>query len=665
MTQRRSRSDIIQILLSTQPWAEVLVDAMDSVTRERYLSRKKALDLYIAGETIESIHKLTSVNAKDIHRLIKRCTRLSPNGIAFGYRGLIPNLAISGYVRSAPVKSQLPEVKSGYAGALTQLFSQYPGLQTFLDDKILKKGKRHNIQEHAIKAQALHRHFIDYLKRLKHPQDAWPFNTTYQGYRSIATYLNDRIGMNFDAAISVRGSEHAKAHLSVGNGKDPILNLNQVLSAVEIDSHKIDANFVIGVQNPEGLISYVPLKRINILALVDRSSTAVLWYLVVYSSEVSATDVVRLITESLREVLPIPENNLLGLIMPADGGFPAEKIIEMRHALPSVLMPDNALSNLAGAVSQELRKELGFSICYGAPGHFEIRPNVERTFRNIAQAIFQRFPSTTGSKPTDGRKSVEIAIKLEMESDALEEMVHYHFGRHNSLKTEGLSFLSPLEYLRQKLSADEGHIINRILPAHKINSITHYRLIRKVKVRCYKEKGVRPFINFDRVRYSNDVLRNSVWLKNKEILIHIDEQDLRVVYAYFPDGSVIGPLRAAGLWGITRHSRKTRQSINKLRSQRLLQLLESEDPVIRYLEYQAQLIAASKAGKKSAAASELKRVRAEVEKGSSASVVATTSVLDDKVKLIESAKETVDVIEPLQMLIPTLMPDLKKILNRS
>lgn len=664
MTQRRSRSDIIQTMLTTQPWAEVLVEAMDAVTRERYLNRKKAIDLYVAGDAVESIHKLTSINAKDIHRLIKRCTRLSPDGIVFGYRGLIPNLAIAGYVRSAPVKSQLPEAKFGYAGALTQLFSQCPGLQEYLNDKILKKGSRNNIHEHAIKAQALHRHFIDYLKKSNHPQDAWPFNTTHQGYRSIATYLKDRIEMNFDAAISARGTEHAKAHLNVSNGKDAFLSLNEVLSVVEIDSHKVDAHFVVGVQNPEGLISYVPLKRINILALVERSSTSVLWYLVVYSSEVTAADVVRLITESLREALPIPENNLLGLIMPADGGFPAEKIIEMRHALPSVLMPDNALSNLAGVVSQELRKELGFSICFGAPGHFEIRPNIERTFRNISQAIFQRFPSTTGSTPADGQKGAETAIKLEMESDALEEMVHYHFGRHNALKTEGLSFLSPLEYLRQRLSADEGHIINRVLPAHKIHSVTHYRLIRQVTVRCYKDKGIRPFINLDRVRYSNDVLRNSFWLNGQKILIHIDEQDLRVVNAYFQDGTVIGPLRAAGLWGKTRHSRKTRQAINKLRSQRQLQLLESEDPVMKYLEYQAQLISASKAGKKSAAASELKRVRVEVEKGSSSSVVDAPSSLNSEVELVEFAHETVKVSEPLQTLIPTRMPDLKKFLNR-
>jgi hypothetical protein len=85
---------------------------------------------------------------------------------------------------------------------------------------------------------------------------------------------------------------------------------------------------------------------------------------------------------------------------------------------------------------------------------------------------------------------------------------------------------------------------------------------------------------------------------------------------------------------------------------------------MRYLEYQAQLIAASKAGKKSAAASELKRVRVEVEKGSSDSVMDTTLVLENKVELVELANETVDVIEPLQTLIPTLMPDLKKILNR-
>ncbi len=665
MRQRKSRSDIVQYLLATQPWAEVLLEAMEPKTREKYLSRKKALDLYVEGEPLATIYQLTGITSQGIHRLITRCMKLSPEGIVFGYRALIPNLSILGYVRTAPVESKLPESKSGYAGALHQLFRRCPGLEDHLNDKILKRGKRQGIHEHAIKAQALHRSFIDYLKRCDYPRDAWPFNTTYLGYRSIAKYLSDYIATNFDSAVIVRGDEHAKAHLSVSNGVDPILLINQILSVVEVDSYKIDAHFVIGVRSLEDLVVYVPMKRINVLALVERASTAVLWYLVVYSSEVCAADVVRLITESLREVLPAPVNHTLGLIMPDGGGFPAEKIPEMRHALPTVIMPDNALSNLAGAISQDLRKELGFSLCYGAPGHFEIRPNVERTFRNMALSIFQRFPNTTGSKPKEGRDSVKIAIRLKMVADELEEMVHYHFGRHNALKTEGLNFLSPMDYLRQKLLANEGHLINRVLPIHKVDKVTHYRLVREVTVRCYIDKGVRPFITIDRVRYSNPVLRDSAWLNGKKIFVHIDEQDLRIVQAYFPDGSPIGPLRAAGKWGVTRHSAKTRKAINKLRSERLLQLLDSDDPVLKYLEYKNQEIAASKSGKKSAVASELKRVQIEVEKGKSSLTVDVAPELTNDDEVVVFAGETEKVSVPLQTLIPTLMPDLKKLLNRS
>lgn len=107
----------------------------------------------------------------------------------------------------------------------------------------------------------------------------------------------------------------------------------------------------------------------------------------------------------------------------------------------------------------------------------------------------------------------------------------------------------------------------------------------KVKVKCYPDRGVRPYIQLDRVRYSNDVLRKSPWLKNTEISIEVDEQDMRVVRAYFPDGEPIGMLQAAGKWSVTKHSRKTRKAINQLKADRAFTISELDDPVEQYLKY--------------------------------------------------------------------------------
>jgi hypothetical protein len=471
--------------------------------------------------------------------------------------------------------------------------------------------------------------------------------------------------------IVTTGTQAAKAHLSLGAGLEPLLTLNDLMSGVEIDSHKIDANFVVGINNAEGLKTFIVLKRLNVLALVERASTAVLWYLVVYSPEVSALDVVRLITESIRAVLPKPENNLLGLNLDEDAGFPGEKIPAMKHALPDVLMPDNALANLANAVSHELRKELGFSICYGAPGHFEIRPNVERTFKNLTASIFQRFPNTTGSKPSDNPGGAKLAIKYEMEADVLEELVCFHFARHNITMSEGISFLTPMEYIRQKLELANGNFMPRTLLFHKIDKLTHYRTTKKVKVKCYPDRGVKPFIQLDRVRYSNDILRASPWLKDVEIIIHIDEQDMRIVQAFLMTGESLGILKASGLWGRTKHGRKTRQAINKLCAMKLLQFFESDDPVQKYMEYIAAQSLKTQPGStstkhNSTLGTELNRVRAEINDEEKVFEYAQTDDYFDspKERFVKQVCSSQLPTGQHNSLMPSTMLDLKKLLNR-
>lgn len=587
MKIRRHRSQIEHSVRVTMPWDEVFVGDMRSADRDIFQRRISAIDLYVNGAPQAEILLKTKIKTSDLHRLMNRCVSIAEDGLVWGARALIPHYRIKEYQREAPVKPKLPEQKGGYAGVMGGILRRYPDLQTDLAKKILKLGKNPDLLEFRMKPQTLHRIFLDELKIVGHPSTEWPFNTKYQGGRTISEFMKQVLDLNFDKQVEIYHEQGAKAHLSVGNGSEATIRVNQVYEAWEVDSHKVDAEFSIGVRNADGLMSYINLKRINILALVDRASTAVVWFLVVYSSEVSATDVVRLITESLRDTLPAPVKDLLGMQIKGDAGFPSEKIPELQHALPGILMPDNALSNLAAPVSMDLRRRLGFYLNYGPPGHFECRPNVEHTFKNIAEGIFQRMPNTTGSNPMEGRagKSAEIARKYQIEAEVVEELAYHHFAQHNALQSEGIGYLTPLEFIRQKLNLLNQHFIPRRLLRSQVTEILNYRIVRKVKVKCYPKRGIRPYVQLDRVRYSNAILKKTPWLKDSTISVEIDEQDYRTVKAYFPDGAPIGVLTASGKWSRTKHSRKTRVAINRLRSLRTLTITESDDPVEYYLKY--------------------------------------------------------------------------------
>ncbi|MEX0297271.1 hypothetical protein AAH995_28890 [Pseudomonas putida] len=586
MATRRSRSAIEASIRETWPWAAIYTDEMSASQKDCFRYRLLAIEMYVGGDTLAEILKNTNIQRNELHRLIQRATMIAPDGLAWGARALVPNLHLNDYKRTASAAGRLPGQRGGYAGCLTQILREYPDIAEELENTILKKGGgKSKIHEYRPKPKKIHKLFLDLLAKKNISLATWPYNTKSKGEGAIRKYVKAILDQNFDDQVRIHGERPAIAHLSVGTGTESLMEYTDVYSAWEIDSYKVDAEFSVGFRNAYGLLSYLQTKRINILALVDRSSTAVIWYLVVYSPEVSASDVIRLICEALRSPLPLPSTNHLGMEIKGDAGFPSEKIEALRYGLPTVLMPDNALSNLASSVSVGLRQKLGFYIEYGPPGHFEHRPNIERTFKGIAAGLFQRLPNTTGAGPQNGRpkNATEIACAYKIEAQIVEELAYHHFAQHNALENEGIGYLTPLEFLRQKIEQFDGHFLLRCLQRDKMDEMANGRITEKAKIRSYPKKGVRPFIQLDRVRYSNNVLRSSAGLAGIDVTIQIDDQDMRTIRAFLPDGTPLGILKAAGKWSRTIHSRKTRKAINSLRSKRLLTLTENDDPVEFYL----------------------------------------------------------------------------------
>lgn len=681
MSAKRSRREIESAIRSTQPWATVLTDGMDVHCKYLFDLRVKAIELYIEGDSIAAIKEATGISGSEVYRLINRCLSASNNGLVWGYQALIPSFRLGSYERVSPLKPKLPESKSGFAGVFSNLLARYPDLEPLLVRKILKLKYEQTVYEFRISPKHVHKAMLDFLKKNDHPKDEWPYNTKLLGSRIIGTFVKKVLDQNFDRNVMVNSEAAAQAHLAVGSGKDAMLTYEYMMEAAEVDSYHVDADFIIGFENADGLLTYVPIERINILALVDRASTAVWWFLVVFRSEVSASDVVRLLTESLRANLPRPKKEILGMSLKGDMGFPTEVFPELAHTIPTVLMPDNALSNLAVAVSNVLRKKLGYTLCFGPPGHFEYRPNVERSFKELAK-LFQRLPSTTGAGPGSGRAKdgIKIAAKLRIDASVIEELAFYHFALSNATPSEGIGFLSPHEYIRQKIEKNGRHYIPRTLLQESVSKMTHYRIKELLKVRSYPKRGIRPFVQIDRVHYSSDLLREAAWLTGQEITVEIDEQDMRFATAYWPNGSVMDVLKAAGKWSRTKHSRVTRKAINSMISQKALIVSEFDDPVTLYLEKlkeiaQGKITTPVKAAKSPArAATEIKRVELEVAEGMELEVgdlepsAETGSIFDPSEGLQElegkSDQSTPEATpHKTATIIPYPMPDLNKIIK--
>ncbi|RQR52501.1 hypothetical protein DIE18_31565 [Burkholderia sp. Bp9125] len=379
-----------------------------------------------------------------------------------------------------------------------------------------------------------------------------------------------------------------QALAATGKGYVLTIPCAEPFDVVEIDAYHVDAFLSVLFEAPDGTTTEVTLQRLWLLAVVDRLTTAVLAYNIVYSSEVTAEDVVAVIRGAIAniwkpKILTVPIKYLPG------SGLPSGLIPEAENAVWTMTMLDGALANLASKIHDVVRRSTGFMINWGPPAHFEHRPNVEKTFNKIASNVFKRLPSTTGKDPRHGRAqdAVEAANKCSVRADEVEQLVDVYWGEHNATPGERNYFRSPLETMRQFLCGDHPRCMTRRMPPDVMGKPRlAYRRVLKF-VRGSVKSGRRPYIQLENVRYTNPLLANSAWLIGKEIVIYIDDNDLRQVWAYLATGEEYGVLVAESKWGLTKHSLTTRKAIFSLAYKRVLVLSQTTDPIIDYLNYLA------------------------------------------------------------------------------
>ncbi|TVY07050.1 hypothetical protein [Paenibacillus cremeus] len=91
--------ELSQAQIDRDLWYQVDETLLEDVEEKAVFSkRKEAIDLYMANEkSHKDIYELTGVDRINLIRLFKRCITYDPNGVPWGYRGLIPNKKLKKY----------------------------------------------------------------------------------------------------------------------------------------------------------------------------------------------------------------------------------------------------------------------------------------------------------------------------------------------------------------------------------------------------------------------------------------------------------------------------------------------------------------------------------------------------------------------------------------
>jgi putative transposase len=607
-----TRQAVIKDAVPLDLWPSVLDAEFDEERRKQLRAQVEAMRLYFSWVPVAEIEQRTGVSQNSLSRLAKRCLKLADDGRIQGFRACIPFARTVPYSRTSTLPHHPPGERAGMAGALGVILRRFPDIEQLLVQYVRNEAKRMAVPEFKLRPCDLHRIFLRCLSDKGVGLNEWPFTTKYRRLRSIQQFMKETLDRHFARSAMVREDSAARAHLSVGKGIPSLLSFDEPYDAVEIDAYKIEAHVTVAFHTPEGLETDLRLDRVNLIAVVDRFSSAVLAYTVVYRPEVSADDILKVIRNAASGIWAPMKLSIPNLRYPEGGGLPSGVIEGAQGALWSTTLFDGALAHLSSAVHARARAALGFAINWGPVAHFERRPNVERTFNQIARTLFKRLPSTTGSNPHSGRadEAERMAVEHRIRAAEVEQLLDVAFAQHNATPSEGLSHLTPLEAIRYFIDHPERFECRK-RPAGTAAE-AGFSQYEAAIVRGSRSAGRRPYIQVDRVRYTNDVLASSGHLIGTRVLLEVDEDDMRQVKAYLANGAELGVLKAHGKWGLTKHSRRTRKAINSLITKRLITITGFDDPLQVYMQHLARRKGArTPAGPGPKPATEIVRVKKE------------------------------------------------------
>lgn len=581
--------EIEECYLDISNWPQVITENLSEEDKEIYLSRKLAVDLFMTTDTkISDIENQSRVYRSELYRFVRRCLEKDEFEQIRGYNALIPYKRIKDYNRSEfPISTEEYE---NFTGAFHLLLETYPSLKELIIESYLnRKNSRYKINDPVINMKNLHKQFIDECRTLGIRMNEYPFNTKYLAKRSLERYINELSKTYFVEVAKRNGDQAAMVAKNTGVGSKNNPMIVRPLERVEFDGHRIDTSIAIIFTTPEGDEIVEVMNRIWILSIVDVATRAVLGYHLCLNKEYSSHDVLMCIRNA---VFPWKKKklNIVGLNYSEKANFPSNLIPEARFGLWDEFCYDNAKANIAKIVKGKLADLIGCSINMGPVAVPVRRPIIERFFRTLEQNGFHRLPSTTGSNPKDPKRqnSEENAIKYRITAEHLEELTDVLIAEYNASPHEGNNNLSPLEVFEQRVA--RGMTILQ-LPEEKRNEINFFSLKVTRKVNGNVKKGIRPFIFYEGVRYTNEVLNHSPHLISKKLNLLVNTDDLRVIKAFLEDGSEFGKLSATGKWGITPHDLRTRKAINKLKNNKLIHFTQYEDPIRVYqnfLEHEAK-----------------------------------------------------------------------------
>jgi hypothetical protein len=538
-------------------WPEVDTEALEPKVLALFMRREKAIRAYLDGHRLKDVWKETRIGRHEVVRLLNRCVSPHEDGRLFGWRGLLPWNRTCGYVRLA---GPCPNI-GGNAGLFAQFLRDRPEIAGPLDETILTAKQRDALRESRFSHREVYGRFRRLCVEAKIPGTQYPLSNADAGRRAVRRYARNLLLSNFTERAERLGGANARlrSHLDLAIGER--FTSQTPFDLVSLDAHRLNFVGCLGVRE-SGKIRAIPIKRLNIIPVVELRSTAVLGYAVSIGAEPSAQDIVQAVKSALTPWKP-RQLVVEGHRYPEAAKMPSAAIPETAGLCWNALLIDNASVHCANAVSEGLRKRLGCAINFGPVRQWYRRPLVESLFSALERSGFTRLPNSVGYGPADPLKGdgVASAVKYEMMLEEMLDLIDIVICTYNATPRESLGHLSPLQALADAMLCAGTQWLPRLLPELSQGAPELGTQALTVRVRGNREKGRRPYIQYRGVHYASPILSGAHDLIGEPIQVHVRPDDLRTLKAFHTNGEEIGILTATGGWSRTAHDAKLRKEV--------------------------------------------------------------------------------------------------------
>lgn len=533
--------DILEARQMRDEWKDVNIDVLDTESKNKYINRKKAVDLYIDGLPLKKVSEQSGISSSEVIRFVKRCMAYDINGNTQGYVALIPNKNVSGN-----------ETK------MEKLFSCYPTLKKFVLGNYF--GDKQFTLERNMNVRTLHGKFIEECRRLGIQEYEYPFILKNKGYLALYKYIKQKELDMPQKAINRENKEAKQKFLSTGYGENSTFAPLAPYNVVQIDGHKIDMLYTVSVENEHGEIVQMPATRAWLLAVIDVSTRVVLGYYLSQYENYNQYDVLQAIYNCI-----VPHKKMdfthKAFKYPENGGFPSLALAETQWAVFDTIMLDNAKSHLAKNTLDKLTQTLKCTVNFGSVATPESRGIIERFFKTIETGGFHRLPGTTGSGTKDVKKGKpeKESVKYGITFKDICELMEYLIVEYNNSAHSGLENQTPLQVMERRIrkAGMQPYIVP---PAERtnINKLTFFTEERTL--RGGYSSGQKPHVSYCGAKYHAYDTHIPMDMIGEKVYLEINPADVSHLDLYNNKGVFVASLVAVGEWGKRSHTLKTRKA---------------------------------------------------------------------------------------------------------